>query len=326
MAYLLDLPSDFDKGQQVLQSFSEDADIFAYKILQQAPPAQYQKPTVSGKLAARTSRNKYHSWQMSSYSGIVHSTTAAELPTDKAQEPQTLFAQLDVPPALPLGAASGNVLHELLEKIEFASLAAQEDITNQAAVACRYYGLPDNLAKQFGELLARTVCTKLGTAAGDFSLQELGDGQTIKEMAFYLPVRSFSTDNINKVLKNYPTYQPLSAKTISGYLTGAIDLVCVFADKYFVVDYKSNYLPDYSQATITRAMRQHNYGLQYLIYSVVLHRYLQNRLANYNYQTHFGGVRYLFSRGMDTNQPGSGVYQSKPDFLLINKLLTAFGI
>ena len=64
-------------------------------------------------------------------------------------------------------------------------------------------------------------------------------------------------------------------------------------------------------------MRDHNYGLQYWLYSLVLHQYLQQRLPEYDYESHFGGVRYLFVRGMEKTKPMSGVYQDHPDLVRI---------
>jgi exodeoxyribonuclease V beta subunit len=78
------------------------------------------------------------------------------------------------------------------------------------------------------------------------------------------------------------------------------------------MDYKTNCLADYQPETILTAMREHNYGLQYWLYSVVLDAYLQQRLTAYNYQQHFGGVKYLFVRGMHPARPGYAVYADKP--------------
>jgi hypothetical protein len=94
---------------------------------------------------------------------------------------------------------------------------------------------------------------------------------------------------------------------------------------YYVMDYKTNGLEDYSPDSLTHAMREHNYGLQYWIYTVVLHRYLQTRLPDYDYETHFGGVRYLFVRGMQPSQPMSGVYQDRPDLERVEALAALFG-
>ncbi len=110
------------------------------------------------------------------------------------------------------------------------------------------------------------------------------------------------------------------------YLTGFIGLICEYKGLYYVMDYKTNGLPDYSSETLTHAMREHNYGLQCRIYTVVLHRYLQNRLPDYDYETHFGGVRYLFVRGMQPESAMSGVYQDRPVFDRVEALAALFGI
>ncbi|SMG64313.1 exodeoxyribonuclease V, beta subunit, partial [methanotrophic bacterial endosymbiont of Bathymodiolus sp.] len=94
--------------------------------------------------------------------------------------------------------------------------------------------------------------------------------------------------------------------------------------RYYVLDYKSNALNDYQPDTLTQAMREHNYGLQYWLYSVVLHQYLQTRLPDYLFAEHFGGVRYLFVRGMQQEQAMSGVYSDLPDEQKINELAGLF--
>ncbi|MBD4968635.1 hypothetical protein GUF63_17885, partial [Xanthomonas citri pv. citri] len=52
-----------------------------------------------------------------------------------------------------------------------------------------------------------------------------------------------------------------------------------------------------------RAMAHSEYELQALIYTVALHRWLRFRLGDgYNYARDFGGVRYLFCRGLDATR------------------------
>ncbi|MGI9536054.1 MAG: hypothetical protein ACR2PB_03225, partial [Desulfocapsaceae bacterium] len=63
---------------------------------------------------------------------------------------------------------------------------------------------------------------------------------------------------------------------------------------------------------LVEAMQIHNYGLQYWLYALVVHRFLHNWLENYSYGEHFGGVMYLFLRGMQPTQPGSGVFFDRP--------------
>ena len=86
-------------------------------------------------------------------------------------------------------------------------------------------------------------------------------------------------------------------------MTGFIDLVVEQGGRYYVIDYKSNHLgnraSDYSADALAKAMLEHRYDLQYLIYLVALHRYLRCRLPGYDYDRHCGGVFYLFVRGME---------------------------
>lgn len=43
-----------------------------------------------------------------------------------------------------------------------------------------------------------------------------------------------------------------------------------------------------------------------------LHRYLRHRIADYDYDRHFGGVIYLFLRGVDKEHPQQGFTQPDP--------------
>lgn len=85
--------------------------------------------------------------------------------------------------------------------------------------------------------------------------------------------------------------------------------------RWYIMDYKSNYLGpayrDYSPDAMARAMVGHDYLLQFHLYLIALDRYLSLRMKDYDYQTHFGGGFYLFIRGM---KPGrkTGVYFSRP--------------
>ncbi len=74
------------------------------------------------------------------------------------------------------------------------------------------------------------------------------------------------------------------------------------------------------------AIRSHRYDLQYIIYTLALHRYLRLRMPNYHYDQHIGGSFYLFLRGMSAAAPLSGVFYDKPPRALIESLDTLFDI
>lgn len=115
---------------------------------------------------------------------------------------------------------------------------------------------------------------------------------------------------------------------LEGMMTGLIDLVVRYDDQYFLIDYKSNHLGDtqshYSRKPLVQAVREHQYDLQYLIYCVALNRYLSSRLADYDYEKQFGGVMYLFLRGMN-GKDQSGIFFDKPDGKLLQIFDKALG-
>ena len=114
----------------------------------------------------------------------------------------------------------------------------------------------------------------------------------------------------------------LQAQQLNGLLTGFMDIVFEHQGRYYVLDYKSNKLPDYSHDSITGSMLSHRYDVQYTLYILAVHRLLKSRLKNYNYEQHVGGAIYLYLRGID--QAGQGCYVNKPSYELIHALDEAF--
>ena len=96
--------------------------------------------------------------------------------------------------------------------------------------------------------------------------------------------------------------------------------------RYYLLDYKSNRLPAYDAACIARAMDDSEYILQALIYTLALHRWLRFRLGEaYDYARDFGGVRYVFCRGLDAaGAPDTGIYAQQPPLALIDALDALF--
>ncbi|MDD2724316.1 MAG: exodeoxyribonuclease V subunit beta [Methylovulum sp.] len=333
MAWLLDFAAaDFARQQAVLSGLANTApDSFAYRLLDLAdmqgitPLNPNMKTNVS--LQARSlKRSLYTRWQMSSYTALsaLSHTDTPELPQDKAREPAAGPAERSAT-ELPRGAHTGNVVHDLLENNRYADLAKRVDISEQRDKACLRYGLKLPAPDLLEDLLQAVVSTPLSSDDPAFCLMNLPEAQTLKEMPFYLAMQDMDASHINRILDGSPAYQPLSSKQMCGFLTGFIDLICAYQGRFYVMDYKTNALPDYQPATLTEAMREHNYGLQYWLYTVVLHRYLQTRLPNYDFDQHVGGVRYLFVRGMQPEVAMSGVYDDKPDLPRVEALAALFG-
>ena len=101
----------------------------------------------------------------------------------------------------------------------------------------------------------------------------------------------------------------LGNRKLAGFMIGFIDLVFRVGKRWFVADYKSNRMnrhrpkvihPElFTHEEMVWEMGAHHYFLQYHLYTVALHRFLKQRLGDaYSYKDNFGGVYYLFFRGM----------------------------
>ena len=113
---------------------------------------------------------------------------------------------------------------------------------------------------------------------------------------------------------------------LAGLMNGKIDLTYVNGGRVHVLDYKSNLLAAYDEPTMAEAMRASEYDLQALLYVVALHRWLRvRRGADYDYARDFGGVRYLFCRGLDADDPGRGVIAPEFGMALVEAIDTLLG-
>jgi exodeoxyribonuclease V beta subunit len=230
-------------------------------------------------------------------------------------------------PALrfPAGSDVGSFLHLLLEHLDFTGdIPAQVDQLS-ARFAPRF-GLDHRRhGPDVAPLLERAVQTPI-TAAG-LRLADLPAERRLNELAFDLATDAADLTALNRLLAEHAgqTLPELSAADFAGMVTGVIDLVFEHGGRFYVVDYKSNLLgtrfDDYAPESLRAAMLARRYDLQYLLYTLALHRYLGTRVPRYDCTRHLGGVFYLFLRGMrpDTG-PDRGVFFTRPPQRLIEAL------
>ena len=339
MAWLLEIAEqDFDGQQALLQKLVVEHPLsFTYQCLEATfvPTRVWQHDLAAPvPLSARErKRSLFTRWQMSSYTALsaLSLHDAPEWPEDKAREPKVIISEseaalteVNATLSLPRGTMTGNVVHELLESCTFSDLAEAKDISVQQDKACQRYGLKLEQPEQLVTLLQTVVSTPLSEQDSSFCLMNLDANKCLKEMPFYLTMQTMDALQINAILLGTATYQSLDSKVMSGYLTGFIDLICEYKGLYYLMDYKTTSLSDYQPEQLVQAMYRHNYGLQYWLYTVVLHRYLQQRLPDYDYDSHFGGVRYLFVRGMRPELAMSGVFQDRPEVAKVIALAALF--
>ncbi len=268
---------------------------------------------------------------------------------NSAKEDHLLETLSEPPGLLPPGGAArsihgffrgpepGSFLHDILEWAAnegFADLVSRpKDIFGKIGDLCRRRNWKDwdeILAEWLLNLLQTPIQLMENSDDMPLMLAALSRQDCFPEMEFWLTghgvtARKLDIAVTDAILPNAPRPRLLD-NTVNGMLNGFIDLVFCYQDRYYVLDYKSNHLGDNAAAYETRAMEkamlEHRYDIQYVLYTLALHRLLKLRLPDYDYEKHIGGAVYLFLRGVDDS--GHGVFLDRPPQELIETLDKAF--
>ncbi len=210
------------------------------------------------------------------------------------------------------GAAFGNALHRLLEDGPGARPFAQQPERIAAVLTGEGWNLPEETAKTslqaLGGLLDRCLSSDLGDG---LRLAHLRPQQRRAEFEFIFPLAQARWGQLGRLLASHglSDWWPGDdgGQRLRGMMKGYIDLVFEWQGRFHLLDYKSNWLgntlADYQPAALDAAMRTHHYGLQALIYSVALHRYLIGRIEGYTPDQHLGPACYLFIRAVGLREP-----------------------
>lgn len=224
------------------------------------------------------------------------------------------------PHQFPRGASPGTFLHSLFEALDFTQPVDPLWVQEQLALG----GYDAHWAPVLTPWLEAILHAPLNETG--VSLSALSAHEKQVEMEFYLPIsQPLIASQLDALIRQYDPLSagcpPLDFMQVRGMLKGFIDLVFRHQGRYYLLDYKSNWLGEdstaYTQQAMAAAMQAHRYDLQYQLYTLALHRYLRHRIADYDYERHFGGVIYLFLRGVDSEQPQQGIYATRPDAELV---------
>ncbi|AWW34969.1 exodeoxyribonuclease V subunit beta [Mannheimia varigena] len=228
----------------------------------------------------------------------------------------------------PHGIKVGTVLHSFLEHCRFSEQIDKESV----AKVCEQLGLSEEWIEPTLGWFERIFATPLPEA--NFCLKEIDETKRLNEWQFYLRLKNDKAlHQLNALLKQHSplakNLPELQLPQLEGFVRGFVDCIVQMNGKFYLIDYKSNflgYLPqNYSAENIQREMGRQRYDLQYLLYTLAVHRYLTARLGeNYDYDRDFGGVAYLFLRAMN-GEDTSGVYFDKPCKKLIEEMDLLFG-
>jgi exodeoxyribonuclease V beta subunit len=291
--------------------------------------------------AARFDRRLDWGWRRTSFSDITagaHEARVASEPEEAAvvaDEPAVAVRPAVAPadddalravPSLlggmPVGVQIGTFVHRVFEATDFAAPDLVGELTAQvAAVQARR---PLDVGDVAGVVAGLRAAIE--TPLGDLRLRDLPRTDRLDELEFEFPLvggdaptAELPLDAIAAVLgERLPADDPLSGyaerladpvlrRSVRGFVTGSVDLVARVGKRFYVVDYKTNWLGGvgedltawhYRPTALAAEMERAHYALQALLYVVALHRYLRWRLPGYDAERHLAGALYLFVRGM----------------------------
>ena len=286
-------------------------------------------------------------WRLSSYSGLSFGAISENAASDHDARiglaPAAAVAPAHIAPEdilrFPRGAAAGECVHAVFEEADFTDTG-----TWDRAIALALENHPQSLPGEHQAEGRERLRAMLRQMLADVTGTEILDGlrldsvtrrRRLNELEFNFPVPDLSATDLNGLLSQLGYAGPrLTFSRLEGYLKGFIDLIFEHRGRFYILDWKSNHLgyakADYDAGPVANAMAEHGYHLQYLLYAVALDRYLQRRIPGYRYETHCGGVLYLFVRGVRPswrNGDGSaaGVYAHVPPHEAILQLNALFG-
>ncbi len=331
-----------DDAETVLERVQTFCRGFSDAVVQPAPEADLSvydegEPEPLGE-ALESHRVPAENWWIASYSALTYGaadepdTVPGEAPDDPAES--TLREELEVGlpepvmnwPAssvhsFPRGAGPGTFLHEILEWAAgqgFADVAQDpSELARLIDLRCRLRGW-----EAWIPLLTDWIVTLLrmpmDLPSGDNRCR-LADMQEYRpELEFWFASHQVDARALDELARrSLLSGQPrpaLEPRTLNGMLKGFIDLVFEYDGRFYVLDYKSNALgegnEDYRDDVMAACVLAHRYDLQYLLYTLALHRLLKARLPDYDYDRHMGGAVYLFLRGCHADS--HGVFRDRP--------------
>ena len=267
-------------------------------------------------------KTHFHGWRKTSFSALARDRVEREervdcllpdfavAPEDAGREDSAAAAEqkraLPLPFSFPRGPAAGRFLHAVLERLDVHAEHTWPPLLERLARRYQLFDEETPLSPETFVAYRRWLGDVLDSSlASATTLRQLPPTQRVNEMDFHLSVdagRPLDIPAFNRLFRDWGKPVRLSdARRMYGFIRGEIDVCYCHEGRYHVLDYKSNHLGDrraqYHVAAMTKAMDDHHYWLQALIYQTALHRFLKSRLPDYSPQEHLGAPEYVFLRG-----------------------------
>ena len=262
-------------------------------------------------------------WRKMSFSALTAKGQHQTLPESTTDVDQDAYADF-VFNTLQRGSYTGNLLHHLLEQLDFNDERNHQLVIERSLN--RFAQYHKEYATYLPEMIRNILGAQLQSEIQQFTLSAIPNHARISELEFNFMVPPLKVEEILSATEQYmPLQFSLPGKTsLEGFMNGFIDLFFEYEGQYYILDWKSNYLGNkleyYEGENLEAAMTQQHYHLQYLIYTIAANKFLSSRLGSaFDYEKHFGGVFYLFLRGLRSGSP-SGIFYTKPPGTMIHRL------
>ena len=231
----------------------------------------------------------------------------------------------------PAGAVPGTMLHEVLEHLDFTA-TDETNINRLIRDKFIHYGFEEKWVPTVRNMIKNLLDVPLDPEDKEFCLSQIKNNDRLNELGFYFPLKNLSKQTLGTlfsktaqtpVLKGFAgEIEKLNFPSLNGFIKGFIDLIFTYKGKFYIVDWKSNLIGKninhYKAENLIPIMQNDYYILQYHLYTLALHKYLKNRLPDYSYEKYFGGIFYIFLRGIDkTKDPDYGIFRDRPQEDLI---------
>jgi exodeoxyribonuclease V beta subunit len=225
----------------------------------------------------------------------------------------------------PRGATPGTAIHKLFEHPGFRFDTAEnddhsaiiEEVLDQYAISQKWSGVLQQMIRD----------TALADY-GELKLSRVQEPEMLREMEFSFPADESDADKLMAIIRN-GREGAARPNDVSLFLTGFIDLIVRQNGKYYILDYKSNHLgnspEDYGNEHLKREILAAGYDLQYHLYMAALAAFLKERTGSFDYDRDFGGIFYLFVRGMKKGSQ-NGIWSVRPPKEVFESLCSYLGV
>ena len=309
------------------------------------PPKEMEAPLFCRQFGGKID----HLWRISSYSSLVSisapdvdlpdrdvmlkvsapdvTVSAEEAGIDRRAEDHSIFS-------FPKGARAGIFFHDILEHHDYAAKSSV-DLERLVAAKLQQYGFDQKWQPAVCRDIENVLSIALRPDVPQLKLSSIRTTERLNEMEFYFPLNTVSSRNLANAFRKHGRsgmladfsgqMEKLNFSPTRGFMKGYIDLIFQHQQRFYLVDWKSNYLgpnrESYDQLSLHQVMTTEYYILQYHIYALALHHYLRVRKPDYRYEKDLGGIFYIFIRGVDPEiGPEYGIYFDLPDAGFIDAL------